>query len=91
MSENIESYRVVDLPPGRRLMINTLDLGEPKHCMYGLLEVGVTAARRLIAQQKVRADKLLSCAGYFAFRPARAVVEDRVVPACMRGSKRLVL
>jgi hypothetical protein len=39
-------YHVVDLPVGRRVMLNMLDLAGTKHSMYGLLEVDVTVARR---------------------------------------------
>jgi len=54
MNEKIEPYHIVELPPGRRIWVNTLDLSWPAHTIYGLLEVDVTVARRLIAEHKAR-------------------------------------
>jgi pyruvate/2-oxoglutarate dehydrogenase complex dihydrolipoamide acyltransferase (E2) component len=36
---------VVELTPGRRARLNTMDLSGPQHRMYGLLEVDVTLAK----------------------------------------------
>ena len=47
MNDKIGPYHVVDLPPGRRVWVNMLDLSWPTHTMYGLLEVDVTVARQL--------------------------------------------
>jgi len=46
MDEKIGSYSVVELPRGRRIWVNTLELSWPAHTIYGLLEVDVTLARR---------------------------------------------
>lgn len=45
-------------------MINLLDLPEPKHSMYGLLEVDVTAVRMFIAEHKQRTGEALSFTGF---------------------------
>ncbi|HSM58966.1 MAG TPA: 2-oxo acid dehydrogenase subunit E2 [Candidatus Sulfomarinibacteraceae bacterium] len=91
MSEKVGPYRVVDLPPGRRVWLNVLDLPGPKHCMYGLLEVDVTVARQFIAAHKARCGETLSFTGYLVFCLARAVDEDRAVQAYLVGHKKLVL
>jgi pyruvate/2-oxoglutarate dehydrogenase complex dihydrolipoamide acyltransferase (E2) component len=84
-------YRVVDLTPGRRVMINMLDLSGPKHSMYGLLEVDVTVARLFIAGHKERTGETLSFTGYLTFCLARAVNENKEVQAYLKGRKQLVL
>jgi hypothetical protein len=84
-------YQIVDLAPERRAWLSMLDLPRPKHCMVGLLEVDVTAARQLIAEHKARSGETLSFTGYLAFCLARAVDEDRTVQAYRKGRKQLVM
>jgi pyruvate/2-oxoglutarate dehydrogenase complex dihydrolipoamide acyltransferase (E2) component len=72
-------------------MINMLDLSEPKHCMYGLLEVDVTVARQFIAEHKARTGETLSFTGFLTLCLARAVDEDKAVQAYLKGRKQLVL
>jgi len=91
MRKTLGPYQVIDLPPGRRVMINMLDLAEPRHCMYGLLEVDVTIARQFIAEHKARTDEALSFTGFLTLCLARAVDEDKTVQAYLKGRKQLVL
>jgi hypothetical protein len=84
-------YHVVDLPPGRRIWINAIELSWPAHYMYGLLEVDVTIVRRFIADHKERTGETLSFAGYLTFCLGRAVDEDKSVQAYRKGGKRLAL
>ncbi len=84
-------YHVVDLAPGRRVWVNTLELSWPAHTMYGLLEVDVTVARRFIADHKARTGETLSFAGFLTFCLARAVDEDKSIQAYRKGDKHLVL
>ena len=91
MNKNIGPYHVVDLPPGRRIWVNTLELSWPTHSMYGLLEVDVTIPRRFIADHKRRTGETLSFAGYLTFCLARAVEEDKSIQAHRKGNKHLVL
>jgi pyruvate/2-oxoglutarate dehydrogenase complex dihydrolipoamide acyltransferase (E2) component len=91
MNDIIGSHHVVDLAPGRRIWVNTLDLSWPAHAMYGLLEVDVTAARKLIAAHKERTGETLSFAGFLTFCLARAVDEDKTIQAYRKGDKQLVL
>jgi pyruvate/2-oxoglutarate dehydrogenase complex dihydrolipoamide acyltransferase (E2) component len=90
MSEKIGSHHIVDLSPARRIMINMLDLSEPEHSMYGLLEVDVTVARRFIVQHKECTGETLSFTGFLTFCLARAVDEDKSVQAYLKGHKQLV-
>ncbi len=91
MNDKIGPYHVVDLTPGRRAWVNTLDLSWPPHCIYGLLEVDVTMARQFIAAQKARTGETLSFTGFLVFCLARAVDEDKAVQAYLKGRKQLVL
>lgn len=91
MNKNIGPYNVVDLPPGRRIWMNTLEVSWPAHTMYGLLEVDVTVVRRFIAEHKARTGETLSFAGYLTFCLARAVDEDKSIQAYRKGEKHLVL
>jgi pyruvate/2-oxoglutarate dehydrogenase complex dihydrolipoamide acyltransferase (E2) component len=91
MNKNNGPYRVVDLPPGRRIWVNTLNLSWPAHTMYGLLEVDVTLARKLIAEHKARSGETLSFAGFLTFCLARAVDEDKTIQAYRKGDRQLIL
>ncbi|MBI5031403.1 MAG: 2-oxo acid dehydrogenase subunit E2 [Chloroflexi bacterium] len=91
MNEKIGPYHIVDLSPGRRVWVNTLDLSWPAHTIYGLLEVDVTIARRLIAEHKARTGETLSFAGFLTFCLAHAVDEDKSIQAHRKGEKHLVL
>jgi pyruvate/2-oxoglutarate dehydrogenase complex dihydrolipoamide acyltransferase (E2) component len=91
MKRNIGPHHVVDLTPARRVMINMLNLSGPTHCMYGLLEVDVTAARQFIAEHRARTGETLSFTGFLTLCLARAVDEDKTVQAYLKGRKQLVL
>ena len=86
MNTGVGPYRVVDFPPGRRIWVNTLELSWPAHTMYGLLEVDVTVARKLIAEHKTRTGETLSFAGFLTYCLARAVDEDKSIQAHRKGS-----
>jgi pyruvate/2-oxoglutarate dehydrogenase complex dihydrolipoamide acyltransferase (E2) component len=91
MNTDIGSYQVVDLPPGRRIWLNTLEMSWPSHSIYGFVEVDVTVVRRSIAEHKERTGETLSFAGYLTFCLARAVDEDKSIQAYRKGDKQLVL
>jgi pyruvate/2-oxoglutarate dehydrogenase complex dihydrolipoamide acyltransferase (E2) component len=91
MSENIGPYHVVDLTPGRRIWLNTLELSWTAHSIYGLLEVDVTVARKHIADHKARTGESLSFTAFLAICLGRAVEENKEVQACLKGRKQLVL
>ncbi len=85
------AHHVVELPPGRRVWVNTLALSWPAHAMFGLLEVDVTVARRFIGEHKARTGETLSFAGFLAFCLARAVDEDKTIQAFRKGSRQLAM
>lgn len=91
MNTKTGPYQIIDLTPGRQVWVNTLDLSWPAHTMYGLLEVDVTIARRLIAEHKAHTGETLSFAGFLTFCLARAVNEDKTIQAFRKGGKKLVL
>ena len=91
MSDQVGSYQVVNLSPGRRLMINMLDLSGPAHNMYGLLEVDVTIARQFIAEHRARTGETLSFTAFLTLCMACAVSEHKEVQAYLKGRKQLVL
>jgi pyruvate/2-oxoglutarate dehydrogenase complex dihydrolipoamide acyltransferase (E2) component len=91
MNEKTGPYHIIDLSPGRRVMINMLNLSGSVHCMYGLLEVDVTLARQFIAEHKARTGETLSFTGFLTLCLACAVEEDKSVQAFLKGRKQLVL
>ncbi len=91
MNNNVGPYQVVDLTPGRRAWLNTLDLSGPTHWMYGLLEVDVTLARQCIAEHKARTGETLSFTGFLVACLAQAVGENKQVQAYLKGRKQIVL
>jgi pyruvate/2-oxoglutarate dehydrogenase complex dihydrolipoamide acyltransferase (E2) component len=84
-------YQVVDLKPGRRIWINTLELSWPAHPIYGLLEVDVTVARKIIAEHKTRTGESLSFTAFLAVCIARAVEEHKEVQACLKGRRQMMI
>jgi pyruvate/2-oxoglutarate dehydrogenase complex dihydrolipoamide acyltransferase (E2) component len=88
---DVGTHRVVDLSPGRRAWVNALGLSWPAHMMYGLLEVDVTVARRLIAEHKARTGETLSFAAFLTRCLAQAVDEDKSIQAYRKGAKKLIV
>lgn len=91
MNNDIGPYHFAELAPGRRIWINTLELSWLPHTIFGLLEVDVTIARRIIAEYKQRTGETLSFAGFLTYCLARSVDEDKSIQAHRKGSKQLIL
>jgi len=91
MNTNNIPYHVVDLAPGRRVWINTLNLSWPAHSIFGLLEIDVTVVRRFIKDYKEHTGETLSFAGYLTYCLARAVDEDKSIQAYRKGNKHLII
>jgi chloramphenicol O-acetyltransferase len=91
MNSNIGSYHVIDLPIGRRIWLNALNLSGPTHWMYGLLEVDVTVAQQLIAEHKQRTSEQLSFTGFLVYCLAQAVDENKEVQAYLKGRDKIIL
>jgi pyruvate/2-oxoglutarate dehydrogenase complex dihydrolipoamide acyltransferase (E2) component len=91
MHNRISPYHVVDFPPERRFMAAFLELKSDRHCMYALLEVDVTVARKFIAEHNEKTGEQLSFTGYLISCLACAVDEDKAVQSYRRGNKKLVM
>lgn len=91
MDNKSNSYHIVELSAERRGMAAYQELKSGKHCMYALLEVDVTLARKFIADYKAMMGEQLSFTGYLVSCLARAVDEDKTVQAYRKGSKQLVV
>jgi 2-oxoacid dehydrogenases acyltransferase (catalytic domain) len=91
MKQKIGPYQIVDMPAARRDTPNFIDIIWWKHWIYGLLEVDVTVPRRLIREYEAWSDEELSFTGYLAYCLARAVDEDKMVHAYLKGRKQLVI
>ena len=91
MNKNVGPYQVVDLPPGRRAWLNTLDLSGPMHWMYGLLEVDVTSAKQFIAEHKAHTGEALSFTGFLVYCLARAMDENKEVQAYLKGRSQIIM
>jgi len=91
MNMDVGPTQVIDLAPGRRIWINTLELSWQPHTIYGLLEVDVTVPRRIIADHKERTGETLSFAGFLTYCLGRAVDEDKSVQAYRKGGKHLMM
>lgn len=91
MNQKPSPYQIVDLPVARRDTRNLIDIIWWKHYIYGLLEVDVTVPRRLIREYEAQSEEELSFTGYLAYCLARAVDDDKVVHAYLKGRKGLVI
>jgi pyruvate/2-oxoglutarate dehydrogenase complex dihydrolipoamide acyltransferase (E2) component len=91
MNESVTPYHLIDLTPSRRAWVSLLNLSWRPHTMYGLLEVDVTLARRVIADHKAHTGETLSFTGYLAFCLARAVEDNKLVQAHLKNRRQLVV
>jgi pyruvate/2-oxoglutarate dehydrogenase complex dihydrolipoamide acyltransferase (E2) component len=91
MKPKNQAYQIVDLSAERRGMAAYQDLKGDRHCMYALLEVDVTVARKFIEEYKESTGEALSFTGYLIACLAQAVGEDKAVQAYRKGSKKLVM
>ena len=76
-----EGCRRVAFPPERRLVLDTLLLGQRKHMMHGLLEVDVTRARGLLREQRERTGERVSFTAFVLACLGRAVAAHPEVHA----------
>ena len=91
MNDKLTPYHVVDMLPERRGMAAFQELKAGRHCMYALLEVDVTFARKFIEDYKLRTGEQLSFTGYLISCLARAVDADKTVQSYRKGSKKLIM
>ena len=91
MIKQATRYRIVDFPWERRTMAAFQDLKAGRHCMYALMEVDVTTARKFIEYYKMKTGEQLSFTSYLISCLASAVDADKTVQSYRKGSKKLVL
>lgn len=84
-------YQVVSLPKIRRLMVDGGRLGRQKHLIHGLVEMDVTAARRLIREHRARTGEALSFTAFVMACVARAVETNKQMQAYRTWRERLVI
>ena len=84
-------WRRVSFPPERRLVLDTLSLGQRKHMMHGLLEVDVTRARGLLHEHQERTGEHLSFTAFVLACLGRAVAAHPEVHALRDWFGRSVL
>jgi hypothetical protein len=72
-------------------MPNLLNLYWWKPSIYGLLEVDVTVVRQFIADHKAQTGETLSFRDYLTHCVPRAVEEDKLVRAYLKGRKQLAV
>jgi len=86
-----EGYRRVAFPAERRLVLDTLRLGQRKHMMHGLLEVDVTRARGLLREEQERTGERLSFTAFVLACLGKAVAAHPEVHALRDWFGRSVL
>jgi pyruvate/2-oxoglutarate dehydrogenase complex dihydrolipoamide acyltransferase (E2) component len=91
MNNKTTPHHVVDFPSERRGMAAFQELKAGRHCMYALLEVDVTVARKFIEDYKAKTGEQLSFTGYLISCLACAVDADKTVQSYRKGSKHLVM
>ena len=91
MKEESEGYRVVPFPAIRQVYVDTLEIGQRKHTVYGLLEADVTRARQTIAGHKARTGETLSFTAYVIACLAKAVEANPYLHAYRDWRGRFVL
>lgn len=84
-------HRIVPMSPMRQVYIDTLELGHRKHTIYALLEVDVTAPRRLIARHKARTGETLSFSAFVLGCLGQAIEGYPYMHALRDWRNRLVL
>lgn len=91
MADQTNPYQVLTLSPERRGMAAFQALKVDRHCMYALLEVDVTSARKFIEDYESKTGEQLSFTGYLISCLAHAVDADKTVQSYRKGSKQLVV
>ncbi len=91
MNNKYGPYQIIDLTPGRRIWVNTLEVSWKAHAIYGLLEVDVTRARKYIAEHKARTGESLSFTAFLAVCLGRAVAEHKEVQAVLKGRRQVMI
>ncbi|MBW3606077.1 MAG: 2-oxo acid dehydrogenase subunit E2 [Actinobacteria bacterium] len=90
MDDSVDTYSVREFPRIRRAYIDVLEQGRRRHLIHGLVEVDVTAARRVLRDRAAEV-RPLSFTGFVVACVAAAVAEQPMLHAYRSGRRRLVL
>src|SRR5437879_4911423 len=91
MEKRQNEYEIVPLPKSRRMLAATYPAVRRKSMTHGLIEVDVTDARQRLREYKERTGESLSFTAFIIACVARAVDENKLLNACRKGTKQLVL
>jgi pyruvate/2-oxoglutarate dehydrogenase complex dihydrolipoamide acyltransferase (E2) component len=84
-------HEIVPFPKSRRMLAATYPAVRRKSMTHALIEVDVTDARKRLREYKERTGEPLSFTAFIIASVARAVDENKLLNACRKGTKQLVL
>lgn len=91
MSKHKDTYRVVPFPQSRKLVIDTLRLGQRRQIMHGLIEVDITHTRQAIRAYRARTGAGLSLTAFVIACLGKAIEADTSLHAYRNWRNQLVL
>jgi len=91
MKQQHADYQVVPYPKIRRWMAAMFRSVQHKPMIHGLIEVDVTRARAHLREHKATTGESLSFTAFLTACLAKAVDEHKVVQACRKSSKHLIV
>lgn len=84
-------YEIIPFPKSRRMLAITYPATRRKAMTHALIEVDVTDARRRLHERKEKTGEALSFTAFIIACLAHAVDENKILNACHKGTKQLVL
>ncbi len=91
MKKRQNEYEIVPFPKSRRMLAITYPAVRRKSMTHALIEVDVTDARRHLSEHKEETGESLSFTAFIIACLAHAVNENRLLNACHKGAKQLIL
>lgn len=85
-----ESYRELEFPLLRRMIIDSSRLAKKKSAIYGLVEFDITDTIKKIRQHRIRTKSPLSLTAYIIFCIGKAVESRNQVHAYLYRKKKLI-
>jgi pyruvate/2-oxoglutarate dehydrogenase complex dihydrolipoamide acyltransferase (E2) component len=86
-----EQYQLVPLPKLRRTLALMYNAVRRTHKIYGLIEVDVTEARRIMHEREAQEKEALSFTAFLVTCLAHALDENKSLNACRKGRNCLAL
>ena len=91
MKKRKNKYDIVPFPKSRRMLAVTYPSVRHKAMTHGLIEVDVTDVRRRLREHKEKTSESISFTAFIIACLAHAVDENKLLNACHKGAKQLVL